>query len=132
MIIPLPPANLHLPLPSSLFGGFFEILGQELSVLVKLVARPVIDLDRHFFVFGKGGEEEGAIVFLALGRGGGEVALEGFLTPLTFGRVATGDRGRHRSGQSRYHGRRRQRGDIPDRSEPADRLVLARVFQVKR
>lgn len=90
MIVPLSPTNFDLSLPPSVADGLLKVLRQQLPVLVKLVAGPVVDLDGDLLVFRVGSDEVGAIVLRPFGRWVGEVAFEGFLAPLTFGGVATG------------------------------------------
>ena len=66
MIIPFPPPDLDLLFPTSILGSPFKVFGQQLSVVVKLVAGPIVDLDGDLLVLGVGSEEVGAIMFRPL------------------------------------------------------------------
>jgi hypothetical protein len=89
MIIPIPPLQIHLPIPPSLLDRLCKSLGPQLPILVKLIIGSIVDLERKFLVLGEGGDQEGRVVGFAF-RGGCEVAFECFLAPLAFCWVAGG------------------------------------------
>ena len=87
MIIPLSSLQIYLPIPSSLLHRLLKRLRPQLPVLVKLIIGSIVDLDRELLLLGVRREQEGRVVgFAFFGRG--EVAGEGFLTPLAFRGVA--------------------------------------------
>lgn len=127
MIVPLPPLQINLPIPTGLRDRLLESLGPQLPVLVKLIIGSIVDLEREFLVLGVRRKQECGIVGFAFFRGR-EVSLECLLTPLAFCGVAGG------------YGRRwlvaeregMDNGGIRDGCESRCGLVLSRVLQVER
>jgi hypothetical protein len=87
MIIPFPPSNQDLLPSSDVLQSFIKRLRPQLTILVELVRGPIVKSNVERLVLWPRRQQEGRIVLGAFGSRR-EVASEGFLSPLTFRRIA--------------------------------------------